>query len=190
MFSSVEEYIDALRWRDFLCVIRGGGVIQVDYLVEGTTVVEHRLAYLPCPFEFSDEELAGAPILDVIETLSEREYAARFRCRGPLRMDFRVPAPPAHPTSHLHLLVDQCRIPVFGPVSPGLFFRFVFKNFYPEAWIRHPLVRQLRIRWLGRTVTAVERGEVYLDALKMRNVVPSCGCNLGAGANPQSVQIE
>jgi hypothetical protein len=52
-----------------------------------------------------------------------------------------------HPASHLHLLDEVCRWPVFGPICVGHFIRFIFRHFYPKIWSEFEKLRNWELQF-------------------------------------------
>jgi hypothetical protein len=97
--------------------------------------------------------LREEPILDVISLL--REQGEKFlRLRAPVRFDYDPnSATLVHPAAHLTFNHHECRMPVKGPLSLGHFVDFIFRNFYPEQWQAHALLREQPKDDWGLTLT-------------------------------------
>lgn len=114
-----------------------GGLLVFQYSFDATQrLIEHRLAYFPCPILPTAED---APELYEQDELYGDIISKRI-VRFPIRFDY---APHAHrdvihPASHLSLgQYENCRIPVVGPLGPASFGMFVIRNFYSRTYIRH-----------------------------------------------------
>ena len=175
-FATVPEYRFLLRTGDFLAALADGSILQASYLFYRDEVISHRLAFFPCPVVFELDDLEAATLDEVVDAALAGSLAtigsddastddlSSLRLTGPWRFDFcREPAP-QHPVSHCHVGVSACRIPVNGPLSPGHFFRFVFKNFLPEVWARVGGLRDWPMQDLGETIRHPEESlEVHLS---------------------------
>lgn len=96
--------------------------------------------------------------------LAEVASKARVRLRSPIRFDFdREGQGPGHPASHIHLTHEECRWPVFGPISLGHFIRFIFRHFYPEVAAREEHLLEWPLRFGNRSITQHEEGELFID---------------------------
>lgn len=163
VFSSLDEYRSLLRAGDHLVVLADGSLVQASYTFRRDNLIRHRLAFYPCPVLFDVDELVIASLDEIVderlrlaaetilnEPTEERES---IRLRAAIRFDYERDPAPEHPSCHAHVAEDECRIPVFGPLSPGHFFHLVLRHFSPSLWATAP--RELRdwaIRDLGRSI--------------------------------------
>ena len=164
-FATIDDYLGALRRRDFGCVLLDGALLQFLYVFRGAALTKHRLAYYPCPVRIPTDEVASGFALDeLVELYLEAEWREAIRLRPPLRFDFDPAAvSPGHPASHLHIGHDDCRVPVFGALSIGHFVRLVFRHFYPEVWVANAELREWALQFGTRSVEAGEERELFLD---------------------------
>lgn len=130
-----------------------GGLIAFQYLFNSAgELIEHRLAYFPCPTLPSAED---APALYEQDELYGDITSKRI-VRFPIRFDY---APDAyrdvvHPASHMTLgQYANCRIPVAGPLGPTSFGMFIVRNFYFRAYTRHKNAFDRKPPFLSRTET-------------------------------------
>jgi hypothetical protein len=84
--------------------------------------------------------------------------------RSPIRFDYSpAAAQEFHPASHLTMNSPECRIPARGPLRFDTFIKFLFENFYLDAW-RHPDVqRSLAFTEEIECLTAHDRTRIYLQ---------------------------
>lgn len=140
-----------------------GSLIQLTWSIAAGDIIGHRLAYIPCPLVLDRELLRTEPILDVWELARSSPYP-EFMLRGAVRFDYDpVAAKPGHPASHFTFGNPETRIPVVYPLGPSEFFRFVFKNFYPDVWSKMEYLRTLKpsFDW-SKTLLDEEHEEVHL----------------------------
>lgn len=176
VFGSLQEYRHFLRNREYTALLSDGALLQVSYSFDHDDIVAHRLCYYPCPLVLTSEGANANLIEDFDDQLAgelEAQYAVlcasskidpvfALRLRGPLRFDFDARnSGPDHSASHLHLLQDDSRLPIYGPVSIGHFARFVFRHFYPSQDTLE--LREWPLRHIGRTVGADEEFELFID---------------------------
>lgn len=131
-FASLSEYIENISKSNYSFVLNDGGVFQVSYDIEGRSVVGHRLAWFPCPAKLTEREILEGGIEEaILQKIMDVDLESISL--GPvIRFDYSPDqAGPNHSKCHLHMFHNDCRIPVKSPLSPLVFFRFVFKNFYP-----------------------------------------------------------
>lgn len=165
-FGTIAEYRRLLEDRQFTILLYDGGLIRAQYEFRRNDVVAHSLGYYPCPVVFPDEYLnQGVSIGEIVDhflskALEERDWEVYFDgsgvrstdaegppeptllMRGPFRFDYDPEAEgDFHPASHVHLSVQECRLPVHAPLSFGQFMSFVFRNFYQHIWSDHSFIR-------------------------------------------------
>jgi hypothetical protein len=156
------EYRKIVERRSYSALLFEGSVLQFSYDVGGDTVVGHRLAYVPCPFEIAPVDLTLDPILDVIDVY-ECHGREALRLRSPMRFDFDpARSREGHPASHLHIQTHDCRIPVGAALGVGHFVRFVFSRFYPRVWAEHPILHGLSLRLGSSTLSADEEAGMHI----------------------------
>ena len=133
-----------------------GGLLLFQYAFAGNGLLSrHRLAYFPNP---------TLPSIDETPELYEQDslYAdilAKNIVRFPIRFDYapNVHINIFHPASHLTLgQYENCRIPVFGPMSPISFGMFVVRNFYFGSYKRYKNTFDRRAPAVGRLTSITE----------------------------------
>jgi hypothetical protein len=168
-YGTIAEYQRLLEWRQFSVMLLDASLLQFTYefAVSGKrrscTLIKHRLSYVPCPLDI-DAAAVAAEGLSVSEAfdLYLVECSERIRLRSNLRFDFDAAAG-SHSRAHLTLVGEQCRWPVFGPLSVGHFIRFVFRSFYPELLETQPAVRDWAFSEASRSISEIDQGELYIE---------------------------
>lgn len=157
------DYRNWLWCSDYSAILFDGSLIQISYEVVAGSLAAHRLAYIPCPFEFDRRLLREEPLLDVFD-LYAAGSTSDVVLRSLVRFDFDpVNATPGHPASHLSINATECRIACVAPLRLGQFLDFILRHFYPTLWGLHPYFEKLPTRgWGGMTVTPVERQRPHL----------------------------
>lgn len=141
-FSRVDEYIFALKWSEYSCVLFDGSIIQISYQDNSDGISFHRLNYHPCPIEIdlSGQDSFEQPLDErVLQTLGVGNPDS-MKPHSALRFDYDSIPVEGHPLSHFTMLSSGCRIPVRAPVSLHRFFEFLFRNFYSDKealWFDH-----------------------------------------------------
>ena len=176
VFGSLQEYRHFLGNREYTALLTDGALLQVSYAFDREDIITHRLCYYPCPLMLRPDGTTGDFIEDFDDQLAaelEAQQAVLYassnvdpvfglRLRGPLRFDFDARnAGPNHSASHLHVLQDDSRLPIYGPVSIGHFVRFVFRHFYPSLDVT--ALREWPLKHGGRTVTNDEEFELFIE---------------------------
>jgi len=157
-FATISEYRALLENRAFSAILYDGSALQISYIFEGNTVTKHRLCYYPCPLLIAPDEVQAESLLDFISNLSAEEVDRRLRLRSPIRFDFDPDSvADDHPSSHMHISFEECRIAVAGPLSAGRFFEFVLRNFYRDAWNSKNGIRDFRIDAHERVISEADR---------------------------------
>ena len=151
--ASIEQYVRVLENRDFSFCLFDGGLVQVDYTIKGDEIMGHRLCYMPCPFSYQPEEWAGYALSEIPSMMSVGDLIADARLASPIRFDFdKEFSDDKHTHSHLTVNKQTCRIPAYGPVSLGHFFRFVLRYFYETDFDNGPWLVDVRPRLFTRTL--------------------------------------
>lgn len=165
-FGSIEQYYGWLESGEYSAILYDGAILQLSFDFWHSDLVGHCLAYYPCPFRLSNEELSEFRERPVNEVLYQYlDDFSRFRARSPLRFDFdERAATPEHPASHLTLVKGDCRWAVFGPLSLGHFVTFVFRHFYPSLWQQHEFIREWPMAVSKRTLPQVGQRELCIWA--------------------------
>lgn len=165
-FASLDEYMAWIRGMEYSAILFDASILQLSFEFEGDDLIAHRLVYYPCPLELDSSDLDllnEEPILDVIDIYMND--SGRFRARSPIRFDFNADSmQPEHPASHMTMLTNECRMPVYGPVSLGHFIDFVFRNFYPDIWQQHEFIREWPISINQRTISTSEQRYLHISA--------------------------
>jgi len=157
---TVDDYKELLTARAYSAMLSDGALLQISLDIRGSELVGHRLALIPPPFDFDDDDLDEFGFVDLVDYYSNDISRLRLRC--PIRFDFSPKsATDDHPASHATLLWSHTRIPVVGPLSLGHFVRFIFRNFYPDIGVDHPRLIKWPIQGI-RPSSVAREDEVYL----------------------------
>jgi hypothetical protein len=126
--------------RDFHLCLLDGALVQFHYTFDTTTgnIEKHRLSYLPNPEIESyceNEDFEKEWLSDLLFSDIRKESSIQF----PVRFDFdrneRIFVDNWHSKSHLTLgNLQNCRIPVSGPISPYRFIDFILRCFYSKKY--------------------------------------------------------
>jgi len=130
--SNIDEYLTFLEGRHYHYLLSDGSMIQMSYdLSTRNEVKQSRLVWYPCPVVFSPEELEYSSIDELVRTSPLEQIA----CRSPLRFDYAPhQAKDNHSTTHLHLGMEDFRLPVQRPLEPTRFARLIIRAAYPRIW--------------------------------------------------------
>ena len=112
-----------------------GAIVQLLYKFKDADLDSHRLSYFPSP---SLESFQNEPELydkDEIYADILKKNIVPFPIRFDYSADDVKHIDIHHPKSHLTLgQYQNCRIPVFAPISPIVFIKFLLKNLYNTAY--------------------------------------------------------
>ena len=132
-FASLQEYIDLVDSRQYSALMTNGDLFQISFSLKRNEIVKHRLCWYPCPIKLDQEDSDCG----VIEAILDRMSSARFDdflSRSPIRFDYDDNSfSEFHPKSHMHMISENCRIPVKTPLCLRMFSDFIFSNFYSDA---------------------------------------------------------
>ncbi|AZL84316.1 DUF2290 domain-containing protein [Aliivibrio salmonicida] len=165
-FSSISEYCSLVENRQYSMLLCDGSLFQISYTLDRSTIVKHRLCWYPCPIHVDSSDLDGNDITDIIlEKMSTGDIES-FRARSPLRFDYAPSqATEDHPTVHMHLSEETCRIPVKSPLCLKEFVTFIVRNFY-DVLTQDPSLYQNLKTW-GRidTLTQEQKNRLHINTL-------------------------
>ncbi|MES5814683.1 DUF2290 domain-containing protein [Pseudoxanthomonas sp. Soil82] len=112
-----------------------GAIVQLLYDFAGNELAGHRLSYFPSP---SLEPFQNEPELyedDEVYADILRKNVVPFPIRFDYSSDDAKHVDMHHARSHLTLgQYQNCRIPVFSPITPIIFVKFLLRNFYNTAY--------------------------------------------------------
>lgn len=163
-YYTIEHYCEMLTRRDFCFIFSDGGLVQINYEIEESSIKKHRLSYIPCPYSFNSEDLEIYSLAELPTVYSGDELRRQFRLTTPIRFDFDADfADERHDYSHVTLNKESCRLPAYGPVSLGHFFRFILRYFYESEFTGLNDWDELQPRIYRRTLRHPPIHELHLD---------------------------
>jgi hypothetical protein len=163
-YSTVKNYCDILTQRDFCLCFSDGGLIQIRYVIENEEIVSHRLCYFPCPFSFESEDLEGIALAEIPLLLNAEELRMRLRLASPIHFDFdSAMTDEKHAHAHVSMNKETCRLPAYGPISMGHFYRFVLRYFYEVEFADLNDWEDITPRLYRRTLQHPPPHEFHLD---------------------------
>lgn len=134
--SDIEEYLNFLKEKHYQFQLIDGSLIQLSYEIDSKhNVKSSRLVWYPCPVEFTPEALEYATIEELVTTTPTESIL----CKAPLRIDFSPDqASENHSSTHLHLGMENFRLPVHRALEPSRFMRLIIRTVYPDTWNSFP----------------------------------------------------
>jgi hypothetical protein len=137
--STISEYLMFLDGNHYQFRLNDGSLIQLSYDIDGRGYVKQsRLVWYPCPVQFSLEELEYASITELVLHAPNETIV----CRAPLRFDFSPDqAKSNHSSSHMHLGMEEFRLPVHRALEPSRFIRLIIRTMYPKIWEEFPVFK-------------------------------------------------
>ena len=161
---SVSDYRDWIDSSAYSALLYDGSFIQISYDLRRAEIVGHRLEYFPCPFRLDSETLAEFGIIDAVHLTLESVNIAELQMTSPIRFDYDPSSQRiGHPASHLTTVSSECRIPVYGPLSPGRFIKFILMNFYPRQWSSVQELHDIPENLIKRTLSQNEERLLHVD---------------------------
>ncbi|GAA2845604.1 hypothetical protein Acy02nite_47130 [Actinoplanes cyaneus] len=135
--ATIDDYRRWVTDGQYTCVLFDGSLLQISYEISERRVCYHRLAYIPCPWDFDQSLLTeGLPLDEIIDMYRSTDAISM---RSPVRFDFDPRAGRiGHPIAHLTFNSVDCRIACVAPVHVHRFVAFVFQHFYAALWDAHP----------------------------------------------------
>ncbi len=161
------DYIEIYRQLDesraFNFRMLDGAMVQLLYNFQEGVLISHRLSYFPSPTleayqnepELYDEDEIYADILS--------KNIVPFPIRFDYSSDDEKHVDIHHPKSHLTLgQYQNCRIPVFAPITPIVFVKFILRNFYNTAYCSYELRMELPTTFFESSITSNEQSIPHL----------------------------
>lgn len=131
-------YRECLSKGDYNFVLLDGALIQMKYRFYKEEIHEHILSFYPSPFS-----QPGQNDFENFETdfIGEEDFDyqdEKIICT-PLRFDFNIDdkifKDTDHPKTHFTIGdYKSCRIPIYAPLTPNRFMKFILRNFYFEKF--------------------------------------------------------
>lgn len=168
-FASIEEYLWFMGNKQYSFILFDGSLIQISYDFRHREIIGHHLGLYPSPVPIDTEELHlyyeyGYTMEDLIH---DKLVSSNVRMKSPIRFDFdKNDNRENHAASHLHISQDNCRIPVFAPLSLGLFIRFIFCNFYPEHWDSHQFIRTWPQQIYDSSIMTSQKKQIHINCAR------------------------
>lgn len=150
--AGIEQYLSWVRAGAYAAVLFDGSLLQISYYVAARgTVIGHRLAYVPCPYDIDIELFRTEAIADAIDLYVGSEMVL---LRSPIRFDYAPEASKAgHPAAHLTINGPDCRIACVAPMHVLRFVDFVFRHAYPKQRRYHsPFFEPAAWQHIGQSV--------------------------------------
>lgn len=111
--TTISQYLAWLNAGNYSCVLFDGSLLQMSYALEKGRVIGHRLAYVPCPWQFDLSLIREGLALDEVFELCSSEDVL---LRSPVRFDYDPAASRlGHPAAHMTLNSSECRIACVAP---------------------------------------------------------------------------
>lgn len=163
-YPTIDHYRSILERRDFVLCFQDGGLIQIYYEIENGEITKHRLCFFPCPFRFTFEDRQDISLADIPLLFNEVELRQRIKLNSPIRFEYDAElSDDQHAHSHFSLNKETFRMPAYGPISLGHFFRFVLRYFYETEFSGVSTWTELRPRLYSRTLRYPPPHELHLD---------------------------
>ncbi|MBY8039766.1 DUF2290 domain-containing protein [Vibrio fluvialis] len=167
-FSSISEYCNLVENGQYSVLLNDGALFQISYTLDRNKIVKHRLCWYPCPIQVDTADLDNNDITDLIlEKMKDGELDS-FRSRSPIRFDYAPDqAKKNHPSVHMHMSEESCRIPVRSPLCLKEFMTFIVLNFYDDLVKDTSLYQNLKT-WDGiDTLTRDDRKKLHMNVFRM-----------------------
>jgi hypothetical protein len=164
-FASLNEYINLVESRQYSMLLSEGDMLQFSFSLDRSTVVRHRLCWYPCPIKLTRDEIENSSLIDAMLERMANGDLEDFYSKSPIRFDFD-PADGSedHPVVHLHMISEECRIPVKSPLCLRRFVDFIAENFYSDIEeIRR--LNQNAVTWIGTdTLTDHQKSKLHVNS--------------------------
>jgi hypothetical protein len=102
-FGTIDDYLAALRRRDFACVLKDGSLLQIAFAFRGEELVKHRLCFHPCPLDLDFENMKASS--SKIFSRSTWKKAGGRNCVCAVPCDSTLTLQPQRPCTLLHICI-------------------------------------------------------------------------------------
>jgi hypothetical protein len=164
--ANIDLYKKILSNGDYNAILYDGSVLQIAYKIKNGKISWHRLCFFPCPIKFDEDEISeGMSLIELLQCIDYNEYIIRSKLIAPIRFDYDSELQDEiHEYSHMSIGQRSCRIPVYGPLSVGHFFRFIFNNFYADETLSIDPSELFRPVKMERTLSTSHNYLFFLDS--------------------------
>lgn len=158
------DFIDLLRNNSYSFILKDGSIIQLMYLFDKHQLKKYRYLYYPCPIQLDEsferyEEGLAEFILERLSSMQIEDVPNR----APIRFDFEAgKSAEYHPTSHVTINDQSCRIPLKSPLGFDDFAKFVMENFYAETWQIAEVRKQIKLENYEVCLSNHDRSRIHL----------------------------
>lgn len=157
-----DDYFGILEHQSYSALLTDGSVLQISFDYEGSALVGHRLAMIPCPYDVDSELVMEFGLFDALQLIRTDPHT-KILLRGPIRFDFDPnAASDLHPASHLTIINNESRIPITRPITLGHFIRFVFRHFFPHLHRTYDALAQWKLSEGAPIAEPMEPTELHL----------------------------
>lgn len=159
--------------RQYTCKMIDGGLITFLYTfdLKDSKLIKSRLSYFPSYDHprFDDHDNVEGYRKDYInlDAFTKTSFPAAFR----FDYDAKAAVDIVHPAAHFTLgQFENCRIPVYSPLTPFEFMDFVIRNFYNACYYSWNNESKINIKRKNKfkfktTITNNEKGLIYLNKI-------------------------
>lgn len=165
IFCSLSEYCSLIENKQYSMLLWDGSFFQFSFCLHKNKIIKHRLCWYPAPVKINEDEILNFDITSIILEKMKNCNHEDFLSKSPIRFDYAPTDQTAdHPSSHVHLNTDYCRIPVKSPLSLDKFMGFIVNNFYPNE-IRLPELLRAKSWATPETITNDEKRTFHFNIL-------------------------
>jgi hypothetical protein len=179
--GSIPEYRRLVIAREYSCLFRDGGFIQISASFRNGKLTKQRFSYYPCPitglYLAEDDEIPFPDFFD--EALLTDYHSAvttnplavwdgdtpcptAIRLKSPIRFDYDpASSRPGHPTSHVTVVSNDVRIACRGALSLSHFVSLVLTQFYGKFESDFAAMTLGSRKTGAPTISATERDEIH-----------------------------
>ena len=155
--------------KQYTCKMIDGGLITFLYTFDlmESKLIKSRLSYFPSydhpRFDGPDNVKGYENDYSCLDAFTKTSFPAAFR----FDYDAKAAEDIVHPAAHFTLgQFENCRIPVYSPLTPFEFMDFVIRNFYNSCyfdWDNECTTKLKNMLKFKPTITNNEKGLIHLD---------------------------
>lgn len=136
-FATLNQYVSIYETGAYHCILFDGSIVRVYFKFNRNILLQESLLYWPAPINIPEDDVDELGIREAVNMyFGDVCYInQKIIMRSPLRFDFDSSnINELHPATHVHLQHAECRISAKRPICFNTFIKFIFKNFYPDAY--------------------------------------------------------
>ena len=134
-FTTINQYVSIYETGAYHCILFDGSILRVFFRFNKNILEEESLLFWPAPITIPEDDIYELGMREAMNTYISLQdsMTTKLKMRSPIRLDYdSTRSGFEHPSTHLHIQHEECRMSVNRPCCFGTFIKLIFKNFYPD----------------------------------------------------------